>query len=126
MSATIHQVITTADPVPEDRRYRQWLFVGEPFVVAGVMITMLIERGREPWLALHSNSGKHYGDVPMSPLTFGAAPYQVIPRAYRYHANGMAEAVLLEIQYTGSEKPAWQQPKDRNDAQHFQPLPDAG
>lgn len=124
MSARLYQVITTADPVAPEKRHRQWLDVGEPLVVAGVMLIMLIERGREPWLALHDRQGEYRGDVPMSPLSFGATPYRVIPRAYRFHPNGMAEAVLLEIQYTGAQTPAWQHNEENTHA-NLQPISDA-
>ena len=116
MTAQVFQVITTQDQAAPEKRRRQWLHVGDPLVVGGMIVTVLIERDRDPWLALHSNGGEHLGDVPMSPLSFSNAELVVIPRAYRFHPSGLVDAVLLEIQSTGAKTPSWFHQEDNRNA----------
>jgi hypothetical protein len=126
MKARIYRIIYTGDPVPPERRRRQWLDIGESMVIAGfILIPMAAAAGNDPHIELFSAAGKTVGVCPMMPMTFSAAgPYAVIPRALRYSPGGTVTAVLLETQYTGSDKPGWDTQQEDDCNANIQPLPD--
>lgn len=133
MVATRFQIMTTGDPVEPKRRHRQWLAVGESFVLCGTLLLPLINRAGDIWFQMFTGEGEDVGAIPLAPMAFEPGhPYRVVPRALRFHPNGRPEAVLIETQYTGefttSTRPVWDQPtNEANDANaNLQPISDAG
>lgn len=128
MKARLYRIINTGDPIAPPRRRRQWLDIGESMVVAGYVLLPMCDAGSEPHIELFSASGQARGVNPMMPMTFyGVAPYSVIPRALRYSPGGTVTAVLLETQYTGTDKPGWEKQTNEDDCNakpNLQPIPD--
>lgn len=123
----LFQIVTTADPVPADRRLRLWLDVGQPMAVAG-FLTMPVFVDGEICLELFDDQGRHLHQFPLAPMGLEpAAPYRTIPRAIRIHRFGGPAAVLMETQYTGDHKPGWVNNNDEDERnEYIQQIPDAG
>lgn len=116
MNAELYRILTTADPVEPWRRRRQWLDVGAVMIVSGLVLMPVAARGRDPAVEIYNRKGELLGAAPLAPMSFSCkAPYAVIPRAVRLHADTVI-SVLIETQYTGNEKPGWHTQEERCNA----------
>ena len=126
MTADLARIIYTGDTITPERRRRQWLGVGEPLVIAGFILMPMAEAaGEDPHIEIFRGDGTGHGVSPMMPMSFSnVAPYQVIPRALRYASNGTVTAVLIETQYTGTDKPGWHTTNKDDCNANLLPIPD--